>query len=198
MTNPPTPPAPAPAPRPPGRLSAWVQTHKPAAGGIAAATGVVLFALYRRAHPPAAAAGATTAGGSTDTGALTSGGDIAGLSGSPNTDPTDFGNALQDAINNAVTAVQGQLAAPTPPPAPATPTATAPKPGTALYKIKAGDTLSKIASQVYGLNDLYARSILRGANPSLASFTENAPLTFFVGETIRVPVYQHAHDTGRK
>jgi nucleoid-associated protein YgaU len=145
--------------------------------------GVVLFALYRRAHPAAAAAGAAA---TDSTGALTSSDGIAGLSGSPDTSSTDFGNALQDAINQAVSTVQGQLTTPTPPPAPAVPTPIS-SPGTGLYTIKAGDTLAKIAANVYGTTNPARVTDLKRANPTLWGWNPTAKLDYFAGHTLKVP-----------
>lgn len=168
---------------PPSGASAWVQTHKPQAAGAAAVVAVAGFALYRRAHPTAADAATAAAAVSPD---------VAGLS-SPDTSATDIQNAVQGQINDALTAINGQLNKPAPPAPPAAPPP-APKPGAVIYKIVKKDTISIISNKVYGRNDLYTRNLIRAANPVLAGFTANLSLSYFAGNTIKIPAYHGSLD----
>jgi nucleoid-associated protein YgaU len=171
---------------PPSRAEAWVQTHKPAAAGGAGVALVLVYALYRRSHPSSAAAA--------DPNAAPAGGAVAGLSGLPDTSGTDIQNAVQGQLNDALAAINDQLNAPKPPTPPAVPAPTIPANGKVLYKIKTGDTIGKICTAVYGVNDTHTHNLIKMGNPVLAAFPWNAPLTFFVGQTIRIPAYIRSQD----
>jgi hypothetical protein len=55
--------------------------------------------------------------------------------------------------------------------------------------IKKGDTIAKIALAVYGVADATGEKAIRHANPILISFPAGASLSFFAGDTLKIPAY---------
>lgn len=182
-----------PSASPPGRVSAWLQTHKQQAAAGAAGVAVAGFALYRR-HAAAAAAG--TGAAPTDSSGLAGYG-TSTVGQTPDTSGTDYGNQFQDALNQ----LQGEIdnlgatpatpTAPKPAPKPVTRKAPAPspvpKPGTGTYKIRHGDTLAKIAQRLFGSSDPWALHDLRKSNPIFRTFDRTDSLNHYAGHTLKIP-----------
>lgn len=158
-----------------GRVRNWIHTHRKEAAASAAVAAVGGFALYRR-HSTSAAA---TAADQTDQGAAdTSSPAVAGLSGTPDTTGVDYGNQLQD-IENQLQNIRNRPAPRTPPPAP--------RPGQGRFTVHKGDTLAKIAQEVFGSSAKQFIAALRRANPSLKSFGAGDRLDYFTGDTLVIP-----------
>lgn len=165
--------------KPPGKISAWVQTHKPEAGAAGGGLLLVAFAIYRRRAAAAAGDTSSAADASTDPG------QTAGIV-SPDTSADDEANSYQDGLDQLQSAIDTALANPT---APAAPKA----PGRSLSSTfgtdirKTGDTLDKIAMRVYGSDAPWAIAELKAANPDLRSFDPKSLLNLFAGFAVKVP-----------
>lgn len=164
-------------------LPAWLRTHQKQAALGAAGLAAVVLAMRGKKSAGAPTNKRAAAGINAPA--------VAGLSGTPPTDYAQQFAALNDEIDSLLNDPQ--------PPATRKPAGPppAPRPGHQRYTIKRGDTLDKIATTVYGINDQGARRAIKAANPVLWTFAHNARLDHFAGHTLRIPAY-HEHKPAPK